>query len=270
MLTRVRKHLNAATGIAFVALIFAVTGVSFAATGGGSGGLGSNSATVSVGHNTTIATAAKSKPKAKAGPRGPAGPAGKNGAPGAAGAQGPAGPTGPAGGTGPQGPAGTSGTDGTNGENGKEGPPGTTGFTETLPSEKSERGVWASFYTATAAGQLGSASISFGIPLEKAPQAIAITNFIGKEEGEHEPSENKAAIPAHCKGTISSPEAAPGNLCVFVRTQINAAVAAIGGLFIDPQDNAVETSGVGGAAMDFGSEAAGTVFVDGVWVVTAE
>ncbi len=65
---RLTKHLSPATGIAFVALIFAVTGVSFAATGGGSS---------SPAHATLIATVAKSKPKAKAGPRGPAGPAGK-------------------------------------------------------------------------------------------------------------------------------------------------------------------------------------------------
>jgi hypothetical protein len=249
MFQAIRRRLNATGVVAVLALVFAMSGGAYAAS------------------RYVITSTKQIKPSVLKSLQGRAGAAGVQGPAGAVGAQGPAGAAGAkgeAGAVGPQGPAGPAGKTGENGKN------GTTGFTETLPSEKSERGVWAWIYTATAAGQLGSASISFGIPLEKAPRAIAITNFIGVEEGEHEPHENKAAIPAHCKGTISSPEAAPGNLCVFVRTKANAATGPAGGLFIDPQDNTGETSGVGGAAMDFGSEAAGTVFVDGVWVVTAE
>jgi hypothetical protein len=37
MFHRARKHLTSSTFIALLALVFAVTGVSFAATGGGSG-----------------------------------------------------------------------------------------------------------------------------------------------------------------------------------------------------------------------------------------
>jgi hypothetical protein len=92
-----------------VALVFAVTGGAFAATGGGN----------SPSHATLTASAAKSKakPKTKAGPRGPAGPAGKNGTNGtngAPGATGPGGPAGPAGGTGPAGGAGANGESVTN------------------------------------------------------------------------------------------------------------------------------------------------------------
>jgi hypothetical protein len=104
MFQRVRKHINPATILALVALVFAVTGGAFAATGGGN----------SPSHATLTASAAKSKakPKTKAGPRGPVGPAGKNGANGANGAQGPAGPAGANG-------AGTPGAEGKPGTNGE-------------------------------------------------------------------------------------------------------------------------------------------------------
>jgi hypothetical protein len=63
-----------------------------------------------------------------------------------AGKTGPAGSQGPAGPAGAKGDTGTNGKDGTNGTNGKEGPEGkqgkdgTTGFTETLPSGETETG----------------------------------------------------------------------------------------------------------------------------------
>ncbi len=246
MLKAIGRRVNATSLVAVLALVFAMSGGAYAAS------------------RYVITSTKQINPKVL---KSLQGKAGVQGAAGAMGPQGPAGAAGAKGETGTVGPQGSAGPAGKNGENGKN---GTTGFTETLPSEKSERGVWASIYTATAAGQLGSASISFGIPLEKAPEAFQRTNFIGVEEGEGEPNENKTAIPAHCKGTISSPEAVPGNLCVFVRSKGNAATAPIGTLFVDPQDDSGETSGVGGAAMDFDSEAAGPVVVDGVWVVTAE
>ena len=104
MFQRVRKHINPATILALVTLVFAITGGAFAATRGSS-------------HATLIATTAKAKAKAKT-KAGPRGPAGKNGAAGPAGPTGPTGPTGPAGlgGTGPQGPAGSAGPAGPAGE----------------------------------------------------------------------------------------------------------------------------------------------------------
>jgi hypothetical protein len=100
MFHRVRRHLNASTLIALLALVFAVTGGAFAATGHG-GSPASALASVKAG-------AAKSK-RGPRGPQGPAGPAGKNGAPG------PAGPAGPAGAKGETGAAGANGSNGSNG-----------------------------------------------------------------------------------------------------------------------------------------------------------
>jgi hypothetical protein len=200
------------------------------------------------------------------------GRAGATGAPGAAGGGGPAGPggaQGPGGPAGPTGPQGPKGEIGKVGEKGKEGPPGTTGFTETLPSGKSERGVWSVLFTATAAAQPASASISYNIPLEESSEAIALKNFIGPEEGEGEPKENKVAIPSHCKGTVAKPEAVPGNVCVFVRSSINAEIFA-GARFLDPQSGNGEVAGQAGVVMAFQSSGAGLVFSDGTWTVTAK
>jgi hypothetical protein len=115
--------------LAFVALVFAITGASFAATGGGNGGSS---------HATLTAAAAKSKAKSKAktGPRGPAGPRGATGATGPAGPAGPAGPTGPGGAQGPQGPAGNNGSNGEKGEKGENGTPGIKGTSVTVKELK--------------------------------------------------------------------------------------------------------------------------------------
>jgi hypothetical protein len=111
MFQALRKHVTPATVMAFVALVFAVTGGAFAAgSHGGGSGLGSGSKATA---STTLATAAKSKSKTKAGARGPAGPAGKTGPAGATGPPGPAGPGGAQGSQGPAGAAGAAGAAGT-------------------------------------------------------------------------------------------------------------------------------------------------------------
>ena len=103
-----RRNLTPGTVIAFVALVFALTGGAFAATGGDGGS-----------HAVVSATVVKKKHKAP--PRGPAGPKGATGAAGPAGAAGAPGAQGPAGAKGETGAAGTNGTDGTNGTAGANG-----------------------------------------------------------------------------------------------------------------------------------------------------
>lgn len=107
MFSRIRKHLNPTTVVAFLALIFAMTGGAFAMNAGGSG------------TKITVASTSKSKakPKAKAGPK----PEAKAGPRGAAGLRGEAGSIGP---QGPGGPAGPNGKNGENGSPGSEGLPG--------------------------------------------------------------------------------------------------------------------------------------------------
>jgi Collagen triple helix repeat (20 copies) len=180
MFSKVRRHLNPATGLALLALVFAMTGGAFAVGDHGVSGppAKASAAAGRTGSNpAAVAVVAKSKSKSKSGARGPAGPRGAAGPAGVAGATGPAGPAGP---TGPQGPAGSAGAAGTNGESvtgavlkkgeggcaeggsqftvggkatnacngikgkegaeGKEGSPWTAGGT--LPSGKTETGTW--------------------------------------------------------------------------------------------------------------------------------
>jgi hypothetical protein len=122
--------MNPATILALAALVFAITGGAYAASGGGnSGGAHATSGGGNPGgaHATAglrvasraTATLAKAKkkpsPAGKPGPRGPAGPAGP------AGSVGPAGATGAKGDTGPQGPQGEKGDKGENGTSGNNG-----------------------------------------------------------------------------------------------------------------------------------------------------
>ena len=120
VLRKLKIHLNPATGIAFLALIFAVTGVSYAASSGSGGGNQNN-------NSRLVASTSKAKSKAKAGPRGPAGPKGATGATGATGPAGATGPGGPVGATGPLGPVGPQGPTGPEGPTGPKGNTGNTG-----------------------------------------------------------------------------------------------------------------------------------------------
>jgi Collagen triple helix repeat (20 copies) len=218
MFQRIRQHLTPSTVIAFLALLFALTGGAFAAS---SHGHGSDSAATA---SSTHASAAKSK--AKRGPRGPAGPKGATGAPGAAGPKGEAGPQGPAGAagakgeagsqgaagvTGPKGEAGPQGEEGPQGENGKEGKEGSPWTASgTLPPGKTETGAWTAGKSSAAALQY--VPISFTLPLEKPldESHVHILNESGQEflDGNEVHSED-------CEGSASAPTAKPGNLCIY-------------------------------------------------------
>jgi Collagen triple helix repeat (20 copies) len=210
MYQRLRKHISPATVLAFVALVFALTGGAFAATGGGSG---------SPSRATTLATAAKAKPKAKTGPRGPAGPRGATGATGAAGPAGAAGPTGPAGAggakgesgaAGPQGAQGSQGEKGEKGAEGEQGPAGTTGFTKTLPSGETETGTFAALilpHDVEANASEAYSPISFSIPLKTGLGAKNIHYVTTVEQ--------TAKTQAECPGTAEEPKAVKGDLCIY-------------------------------------------------------
>lgn len=270
MLQRLRKHLTPSVFIALIALVFALTGGAFAATGGGSSS-----------HATLTASAAKSKAKSKtkAGARGPAGPAGKNGtngANGAAGAQGPAGPQGAAGGkgeTGSPGTDGTDGTDGTNGTNGAEGSPWTDGGT--LPSESTETGQWAvgQYMPGTEAIESVDVGLSFTIPLAKRLNSEHV-HFIRLGEGENE-EESKwapAIKEGNCKGSVEKPEATSGNLCVFTLSSINYGAGAVESVAfsIENAETGNEGAGKTGAYLTDGFKVphAGFLVIKGDWAVT--
>lgn len=121
MLAWLRRQLSPATVMAFVALVFAMTGGAFAVTGRGGSGAGAGAPRASVSVASVHAVTAKKKKAAstgKPGPRGPAGLAGAQGPAGTAGATGPQGAAGPGGAAGAKGENGVAGTNGTNGTNG--------------------------------------------------------------------------------------------------------------------------------------------------------
>jgi Collagen triple helix repeat (20 copies) len=126
---RKRMHLTPSTVIATLASVFAMTGGAYAA------------------NRFLITSTRQIGPKVLKSLKGAKGPNGANGANGAAGPAGPAGATGPGG---AQGTPGGTGQKGERGEKGDKGENGTTGFTETLPSEKTEKGDWSKEQTAAA------------------------------------------------------------------------------------------------------------------------
>jgi hypothetical protein len=214
MFQTLRKHLSYSNVAATMALVFALTGGAFAATGVTSGGSSPSKATASV----TVAHAAKAKKKAAPkSARGPAGPAGKNGTngtdgtPGATGPAGPAGPTGAAG-AGTQGEKGIQGEKGANGTNGTNGTNGETGFTETLPTGKTETGEIGFEHENPAEGEKEFYTVSFPIPLA----ATVEPHFIGtNKELAGEENESPAIKEGKCKGDPQKPGASAGNFCVF-------------------------------------------------------
>jgi Collagen triple helix repeat (20 copies) len=189
MLTRVHQKLGTAGFvISIVALVVALGGGAYAASGGLSGK-----------QKKEVEKIAKSVSKSgKTGATGPAGPAGAVGAKGDAGAKGDTGPAGAAGANG------TNGTNGTNGKAGTNGKDGETGFTETLPSGKTETGVFALALSDLPAASGPVIPISFSIPLTEAGEAIYVNQ-----------SETENGTNPTCKGTVEHPTAPAGTLCVY-------------------------------------------------------
>lgn len=291
MFSRIRRHLSPATVVAFLALIFAMTGGAFAAAGG-SGGNSPAKATVrgSVASDQThapahaVAARSKAKPKAKTGPRGPAGP---KGATGATGATGPAGAAGTAGAQGPQGPQGPQGSTGNNGSNGEKGATGATGSPwpggGTLPSKQTLRGNWLIYARAGGVEPLVE-NVSFGLALSKAPAVHWIMKN-GEEAGVEEVSgvlKQKNQTSTACTGEVSNPTAEPGNLCLYTNEESHLYTneATLVGFFKwpwpvtalqinrgSPEPNVATPYGFDVQAI---AEGEGTTVVGGSWAVTAE
>jgi hypothetical protein len=257
MFNQLRKHLTPSTFIAFLALVFALTGGAFAATGG-SGGGGGGSKVDLAGSHTLAATTAKAKPapKGKAGPRGPAG---KNGAAGATGATGPAGATGPGGPQGPQGAAGVkgetgaAGTNGTNGKDGTDGTNGMIGFTKILPKGETETGTWATRLTE---GEETALPLTFSIPLKHELEEAKV-QVVGK-----------TGNGSTCPGTAEAPTAVEGNLCVYEGENFESHVE-LPSRTSKPYGLGIGGAGTAGALLS--ATGKGTPAIAwGTWAVTAE
>jgi hypothetical protein len=184
MLSRIRRQLNLSTGLAFIALVFAMTGAALAVGG---------HARDSLRHKAAVSTG-------NAGPRGPAGRVGFLGRAGKEGKEGPVGNEGPVGKQGSAGKEGPEGSEGPIGKQGERGPRGQPEFTTTLPSNETETGAWSLSPPAKTNIYI---PISFTIPLAERLEASQV-HWLGREESS-----------AQCPGSAEKPLALPGNLCVY-------------------------------------------------------
>ena len=307
MFQALRKHITPATVLAFVALVFAITGGAFAATGSGGGAGAKASASVTP---PAVAAKAKAKPKTKAGPRGPAGPKGATGATGPGGAAGPAGPAGAAGAKGENGAAGgpgTAGAPGGPGANGKsvavaeekagganckgqggasleqEGSGkkvyacnGQTGFTETLPQGRTETGTWLA--NLHASGEAYDVPISFNIPLAAGIESTSsdqhvfdVTQAEWEEEEVEIPAGSGTIVkekdPAACEGGTPEDPKADEGDLCVYEGFIHN--ASIAPVF-KPSGLDQGGTGTAGALLPVTATAGAPIFAYGSWAVTAE
>jgi hypothetical protein len=144
-------------------------------------------------------------------------------------------------------PAGQSGPQGPKGESGA---PGST--PDPLATGRTLRGTYGFLDQASAGGQLDYESLPFGgFTLTAAPIAHVILQG--------------SPAPAECPGTVASPAAAPGHLCVYEQTPMNRATLTV---FNPIDDGTTNTSRVG-TVLRMTSTAAGQFFSRGTWAVTA-
>jgi hypothetical protein len=127
----------------------------------------------------------------------------------------------------------------------------TAGAPATLASGKTLTGVWHIGSQAAAPGDFAAGSITFAFPLASAPTAHII--------------KAGAASTAACPGSVSDPQASPGNFCLYEKVADNVSFLGVG----DP------TTDTGGAFSRFGGNvnldatAAGLFDGEGSWAVTA-
>lgn len=146
-----------------------------------------------------------------------------------------------------RGPAGPTGPTGATGVSGATGATGALGVA--LPSGETETGVFFAEATAASSAEITSASISFPMPLAKAPTPTLVTS----------------GTTANCQGSATKPTASAGYLCVYVGNTTNVAVSGI----YDPYGGNAGTASGYGAGVVIDSAGAGNFYADGTWAVTA-
>ncbi len=260
-----RKHFNAATAVAVVALVFAMAGGAYAAG------------------KYLITSTKQISPKVLASLKGKTGKAGKDGANGA---------QGPAGAAGLQGPAGAKGENGAPGANGTNGNDGVSVASSTEPKganckEGGSKFVAASGTTYACNGEKGKEGSFGGSPL---PTGKSLTGVYGGSTfseaafpnagfgiarvgvGFAEPVAEESTIvyvkegetpPAECPGSLAEPKASEGFLCIFGQ-EVNAKVTS----------GTVHTVGTASSTIGFTIEGLGAgkggVLISGTWAVTSK
>ena len=147
---------------------------------------------------------------------------------------------------GPQGPAGPQGGQGV------QGVPGP--FTDALPAGQTLRGNYMLSQTNASAGTNFHNAIGFGFRLSVAPTVRYINNG--------------TAPPAQCPGTLTNPQASPGNLCIYEASATNVA-AGRGACNPESVGCPANTASRDGFAVYGAPAGAGAVYMYGSWAVTA-
>jgi hypothetical protein len=262
---------KAGLAVAIIALVLAMGGGALAASGALSGKQRSEVVKIAKRYATAGA----------AGATGPAGPAGKNGARGAEGVSGEDG-AGVRTGAASSGECPSGGIKVTSTSGSGKVCNGSTGFTETLPSGRTETGVFSTGLRKGEAEYNFFESLDFPIPLA-APIEAGHALFVTTTEQEAE------TAPAECPGSAAAPSAQPGSLCLY---QGSTRVASeeieeppLSGQFVtvegefhfvtlvaptEPPLAGGSSAGTSGAVVGFGYEAvAGSTWLQGSWAVTA-
>jgi hypothetical protein len=242
MLTRVHQKLGTAGFIiSIIALVAALGGGAYAASGGLSGKQKKEV--------EKIAKKFAGKP----------GATGATGAAGAPGAKGDAGAKGDTGSEGKQGAQGIQGIQGIQGKQGIQGSPWTVGGT--LPAKETETGHWSATASWPTVESLPS-QISYNIPLAKPSEHV---KYLNKAETEGSAGSGECELVG--SGFAAIPVAPPGYLCVFTQ------VAELGQVqYIGPGPFEAGHDSTSGAFIWSLTEAFEGVFgtsMAGVWAVTA-
>jgi hypothetical protein len=188
--------------------------------------------------------------------------AGKEGAAGKDGAAGPAGAAGPKGDKGDKGEKGDKGDKGPKGDKGEPWVPDNE-----LPAGATLTGTWA-FGLAPAGGEATRIPISFNIPLHADLGATKV-HYINAAGEEVLADESKVANPPECKGSAVAPSAEPGNLCVYTGFETAAAVIINSG-FIKKPNSTEDIGALPAGAFIFAIGIAQNSGAGGTWAVTAE
>jgi len=262
MLTKLREPFGkAGLIVAIVALIAALGGGAYAASGGLTGK-----------QKKEVTKIAQTEAKKFAGKTGPPGANGTNGAPGAKGEAGAGGSNGTSGTNGAPGksveafevPTGQAACEGRGGAeykvegsaevaeicNGKAGSPWAVGG---LPQGATETGTWTfNASEASAFGEKVYVPISFSVPLTAPITEATKVHFVGE-------SGNGTT----CPGGVAAPKAAEGNLCVYWENYEHAEFLAI----IELEGLVHENASKAGAYLTF-HEVHNNAFGIGSWAVT--
>jgi hypothetical protein len=270
MFSTLRNRFGIPGVISVIALVFAMLGGAYAASSNDNG-------------KATASAKAKKGPRGPKGATGPAGPVGPQGPAGAAGAKGDAGANGSNGTNGVTGPTGLQGNKGATGAAGATGPTGFSGFTETLPSGKTETGVFTMSMSSTY--PIPSIDgISFPIPLKEegvegtawtfSPSQIENEEWGKKESnlGEGCKQGDAGCKDTGCRGSVAEPTAPAGTLCIY--TSFEQQKKAAGPLEARNFNFGFNAYGVSGAAL-YGpflngkEDEPATYEGTGTWAVTA-